>query len=163
MRASPGVEETHSYFLRLKTPLLRRWKKYLSFVSAQFFDNSVLILKSKLFDFDNISYFPRKNKRLTQWRFPVKGKTLQIHKARWNLEQINLRELCLTNGKLWNARYSLASPAFSEWKQLGAHYLCQEMPLYPHTAHKGIKGYCFRKWDNNRGKRGKRRLLFHTN
>lgn len=82
MRASPGVEETHSYFLRLKTPLLRRWKKYLSFVSAQFFDNSVLILKSKLFDFDNISYFPRKNKRLTQWRFPVKGKTLQIHKAR---------------------------------------------------------------------------------
>lgn len=41
--------------------------------------------------------------------------------------------------------YSLAAPTFSEWKQLGAHYLRQEMPLYPDTAHKGIKGYCFRK------------------
>lgn len=49
---------------------LRRVKKGLSFVSvgAQFFDNSILIQKSKLSDFDNISYFTWKNRGLkSQW------------------------------------------------------------------------------------------------
>lgn len=62
MRASSGVEETHLfYFLHLKTPLLRRWKKCLSLVSSKFFDNNIFLLKSTLFDFDHIFYFTRKN------------------------------------------------------------------------------------------------------
>lgn len=61
VRASSGVEETYLFhFLHLKTPLLRRWKKYLSLVSSQFFYNNIFILKSTLFDFDHIFYFTRK-------------------------------------------------------------------------------------------------------
>ena len=61
MRTIPGVEGIHLLCLcRLKTLLLRRWKKCLSFVDAEFCNKRFLILKSELFDFYNVSYCTRK-------------------------------------------------------------------------------------------------------